>query len=101
MYEETQLNQLIVNSSRYRLVSRVFKTAILRIKKRGSTLTTIGFVYIRPKIDPIWSFGTMAATASKYSWDFSKFPITIRAGDLNDRQDLKGRQILPGEVVLV
>ena len=47
-----------------------------RIKKSGSTLITIGFV-IRPKIDLIWPLGTMtgtmAATASKDSRDFSKF----------------------------
>ena len=71
-----------------------------RIKKSGSTLKTIGFV-IRPKIDPIWSFGTMAATAAKYSRDFSEFSITIRAGDLNDRKDWREDNFSPGEVVLV
>ena len=29
----------------------------------------------------------MAETASKYTWDFSKFPIIIRAADLNHRQN--------------
>ena len=31
-------------------------------------------------------FGTMAETALKYTRDFSKFPIIIRAVDLNHRQ---------------
>ena len=57
-------------------VSKEGENSSSRIKKSGSTLITIGFV-IRPKIDPIWPLGTMAgtmaATASKYSRDFSKF----------------------------
>ena len=71
-----------------------------RIKKSGSTLITIGFV-IRPKIDLIWPLGTMtgtmAATASKDSRNFSKFSDYHTSGKFERSED----KFSPGEVVLV
>ena len=59
-------------------------TNINRIKESGSTLITIGF---KAKNDPIWPFLNNGATASEHMWDLSKFPISIRAGNLNARKD--------------
>ena len=73
---------------------------LFRIKKSGSTLITIGIV-IRPKNDPIWPLGTMtgtmAATASKDSRNFSKFSDYHTSGKFERSED----KFSPGEVVLV
>ena len=56
---------------------------------------------MQPRIDPIWPLGTMAgtmaATASKYSRDFSKFSDYHTSGKFERSED----KFSPGEVVLV
>ena len=56
------------------------------IKKSGSTLITIDFV-VQAKNDLIRPFLINGATASEHMRDLSKFPISIRAGNLNVRKD--------------
>lgn len=56
------------------------------IKKSSSNLITIGFVR-QAKNDPIWPFLNNGATASEHTRDLSKFPISIRTGNLNARKD--------------
>ena len=56
------------------------------MKKSGSTLITIGFV-IQAKNDPTWLFLNNGATASEHTRDLSKFPISIREGNLNARKN--------------
>ena len=47
---------------------------------------TIGIV-IQAKNDPLWPFFNNGATAFERMKDLSKFPISIRAGNLNAQKD--------------